>query len=530
MARMESSAVMSSLVEASAAISTAYNPVLVKEFPKRVLAESTEERFWRSFNVKSDVSAAFRGRLASIDFCPRSPHTVAVTGAGRVSLFHPRSHEKIKEWHGMDMVYCTRWRHDGNMLATSGEKPTIRLWTLGSMKVFRDLKADADGRTGHRRAVHTLGFLANKGQLVSGGDDCLIYVWDVSTQRAETRIDAHDDYVRAMTPHPHNASLFATGSHDKTVKLWDLRASNAKPYHCIELVDPCTHLAFHPTGGFIAAASGTDVTIWDITTTSSATDPTSTPTCLLSNHTKDITSLAFNNHGSRLLTGSVDRHVKVYETEAYTTVHSMSFPEPVFSVAVSQDNLCYAVGTSEGKLHLRARKPGNFEAAELKQAKQAADAEEAHQEVQLYTGLGNLSVERKKNWAMPNYKAKEADGEFVTVDAQHQKRLKRFDVAFRKFNYAKALDEVLAEKKTNLARHALFYTVVLELQARNGLRIALGGRDSQEVLKIFVYLRESMTASPTPPVPALNICSITPVIPSRGRELQPAVHHQNNTQ
>eukprot|EP01061_Rhynchopus_euleeides_P038575 TRINITY_DN66152_c0_g1_i1.p1 TRINITY_DN66152_c0_g1~~TRINITY_DN66152_c0_g1_i1.p1 ORF type:complete len:596 (+),score=224.93 TRINITY_DN66152_c0_g1_i1:238-2025(+) len=496
MATFSSTATTTVAVHNAEELSTGYTAVPVKRFPRRALAETSEEKYWRNFKKRTEIPADFKGRTSCIDFCPRAPHLCAVTGQGKVLLFNPKTHEKVKELNPSDTVYCTRWRPDGKLLVTSGEKTGIRLWNLGSMKMLRELHGDPMGLKGHKRAVHSVHFLSDKQKLVSGSDDATVGVWDVATQQLVNRISGHSDYVRATAVHPLNPNIIASGSHDKTVKVWDLRTPCTSAGSSYTLSDPVTSLQFHPAGAYIAAASATEVTLWD-TATSAASQ---TPVATLAGHTKDITSMCFNFYGSRLLTGSIDRHVKVYETEGYTAVHSMSFPEPVCSVGLSQDGLCLTVGGLAGKIYIRSRNPsqgggkaeeGDVE-AELAQnayAEEGAGAEDpALRELQLYSGFGDMTVERKRNWHVPTRSAPSHSKDFI-VESAHEKRLRRYDVAFKKFNYHKAVDEVLAEKKSNLNRHDLFLTVITELHRRNGLRIALSGRDSTTVLELLGYVK-----------------------------------------
>lgn len=55
----------------------------------------------------------------------------------------------------------------------------------------------------------------------------------------------------------------------------------------------------------------------------------------MSNHQKTVTCLAFDSTASRLLSGGLDQMVKVYDVNTYKVVHTMRYPAPVLSLAVS---------------------------------------------------------------------------------------------------------------------------------------------------------------------------------------------------
>jgi U3 small nucleolar RNA-associated protein 15 len=54
-----------------------------------------------------------------------------------------------------------------------------------------------------------------------------------------------------------------------------------------------------------------------------------------SNHQKTITSLALDSSQSRLLSGSLDHSVKIYDLATYKVAHSLKYAAPVLSLAMS---------------------------------------------------------------------------------------------------------------------------------------------------------------------------------------------------
>ena len=83
-----------------------------------------------------------------------------------------------------------------------------------------------------------------------------------------------------------------------------------------------------PGGGLIASAGGNQLKIWDVLSGGNLVQS-------LSNHTKTITSMTFNGSGSRILTGSLDSHVKVYNVEDFKVTHSIKYPAPILSIGLS---------------------------------------------------------------------------------------------------------------------------------------------------------------------------------------------------
>lgn len=55
----------------------------------------------------------------------------------------------------------------------------------------------------------------------------------------------------------------------------------------------------------------------------------------VSKHHKTITCLKLASNGRRIISGSLDRHVKIYDVGTYKDVHTLDYPNAVLSVGIS---------------------------------------------------------------------------------------------------------------------------------------------------------------------------------------------------
>jgi len=99
---------------------------------------------------------------------------------------------------------------------------------------------------------------------------------------------------------------------------------------------PLEQILMFPSGTVALSAAGPILRIWDIVAGGKCTRA-------LSNHQKTITALALNAKGDRLLTGSLDHMVKVYDISTYQVVHTMRYQAPVFSLAFSVSIPTYGI-------------------------------------------------------------------------------------------------------------------------------------------------------------------------------------------
>jgi len=186
----------------------------------------------------------------------------------------------------------------------------------------------------HKQPVHVAKFSTlDHTQVLSCSDDNTVKLWDVPSQSAIATFTSHTDYVRSgqiSTSSPH---LLLTGSYDGTVRLFDSRSGEAEMVFGRQRAGssstaPVEQVLMFPSGTVVLSSAGPILRVWDLVAGGK---------CMraMSNHQKTVTSLAFNSNASRLLTGSLDHMVKVYDVGTYKVVHTMRYPAPILSLATS---------------------------------------------------------------------------------------------------------------------------------------------------------------------------------------------------
>ena len=110
----------------------------------------------------------------------------------------------------------------------------------------------------------------SQGAFVAGGySDKTIKVWHFQEKSLWRVLKGHSEYLNAIAFHPHQPSLLASGSEDRTVRLWELEAAGG-------------------TGKQLLSLRG---------------------------HGQSVQVLAWNRVGDRLASGSLDRTVRIWRLE-----------------------------------------------------------------------------------------------------------------------------------------------------------------------------------------------------------------------
>jgi len=120
--------------------------------------------------------------------------------------------------------------------------------------------------------------------------------------------------------------VWVTGGYDHKIKLWDFRSHENSI--TMDHQAPVEAVLMFPSGSMVVSAGGNEIKIWDILGGGKLLHT-------LSNHQKTITCLSFDGTGQRLLSGSLDHQIKIYNTSDYEVVYSVKYPSPIVSLGVS---------------------------------------------------------------------------------------------------------------------------------------------------------------------------------------------------
>lgn len=334
------------------------------------------------------------------------------------------------------------------MLIIAGDEDAkVRVFDVNTKSVLRVLK-------GHSAPVHRTYFANDLHHVFSCSDDKTVKYWDLPTEKFILNFREHTDYVRAGACNPVSDDVILSGGYDGQIKMLDTRSKV-----CAIKMDhgaPVESLLFLPSGGIIVSAGGTDIKVWDAIAGGRQL-------VNISQHTKTVTCLKTTSDGRHLISGSLDRHVKFFNTTNYQCVHSFDYANSVLSVGIAKDDATLAVGTVDGSISVHRREEKS--------------------------SAGNFEMKREKKSRFQSYRF--AD-EFV--EKAKRADLEKHDRYLRKFEYSQALSSVLTRNCMNRTPET---TVALmqELMRRQGLEIAFANRTQDSIGRILTFFNKYLSDS-----------------------------------
>jgi WD40 repeat protein len=108
-----------------------------------------------------------------------------------------------------------------DLFATSGTDGAIRIWDLASHTRVMTLRTEIHRRTGHDGVALALAFNAEGSLLASGHVDGAVHLWDLASGEELPARLRHEGGVGALCFSPDGKKL-ASGGMDSTLKVWDV--------------------------------------------------------------------------------------------------------------------------------------------------------------------------------------------------------------------------------------------------------------------------------------------------------------------
>jgi serine/threonine protein kinase len=292
--------------------------------------------------VEETVLKGHKGAVHAVTFVAGSL-SLASTGAdGTLRLWDAAKGELIRTVEAGDNVTGALSVQE-RIAAVGHQDGMVSIWDLDRGQRQRTFKRND-------ALIWSVAFAGDTQRVLSAGHDWAVALWDQRRDAGPAHLfEGHDNAVQAVAfgsrPSSQGGSLLATGSADKTIRLWD-----AADFGQIRIYrghrDFVSALAFAPDGGHFASASfDKTVKLWS--TSESGSSRT------LRGHKGRVTAVAFSPDGQILASASEDGTVRLWDWKRSRVVRTLAgHTGGVRAVAFSADGKYAATAGEDGSIRL----------------------------------------------------------------------------------------------------------------------------------------------------------------------------------
>jgi WD40 repeat protein len=232
-------------------------------------------RLWKLSSESAVRNFAHGNSVNAVAFNPAGTQLATACSDGRLRLFDVAKGALVRQivahnTPNLTAIYCVAWSKDGKQVVTGSQDQSLKLWDATTGNLVKEFKAYKEKafEKGHQEAVLSVAFTPDGKQIVSGGMDKAIKVWNIADGSVARDLvnpafkpTAHPGWVYAVRFSKDGKHLYSVGGAPRLkgyLARWDL--AKGKLEWGKELAQGTLFaLALSPDGKYLALGSGGSV-------------------------------------------------------------------------------------------------------------------------------------------------------------------------------------------------------------------------------------------------------------------------------
>ena len=224
------------------------------------------------------------------------------------------------------------WKHPmmNEILVSVSDDQTMKSWNIEMWNLIKNIELSEE--------AHSICKIKNKSEIAILGKNSKISLLPLQLKQDFT-LSGHSEWVRSVCFSP-DGQFIASGSYDKTIKLWNLREQK-EAFTLLGHSGLVRSVCFSPDGKFVASGSlDQTIKLWNLQEQKEV--------FTLSGYSHSVESVCFSPDGKFVSSGSYDKTIKLWnlreQKEAFTflghlgLVRSVCFsPDGKFIASCSDD-------------------------------------------------------------------------------------------------------------------------------------------------------------------------------------------------
>ncbi len=252
-----------------------------------------------------------------------------------VQIWNVNSRKKIESFQSQSYnISLIDISQSGQFLATGSGEKIIKIWNIHTGLYLQSLE-------GHISEINAISFGSQNKILATASVDRSIKIWDITTGKSLKILQGSVDFIHSLI-YSHDGSKIIVGSKN-TIKFWDVNTQKCIS-NFFEHQDWFSRLVVSPNEQLIGCANignhESIIRIWDIKNfQENHLKQNHKPDRTLQGHSDSIWAIAFSPDSTKLVSGSSDRTIKIWDTQTGQCLKTLyEHTRPILSVAFSPNN------------------------------------------------------------------------------------------------------------------------------------------------------------------------------------------------
>jgi WD40 repeat protein len=250
---------------------------------------------------------------------------IAIGAGATIALFRPQGTTRpagpLHTLQASQPVSAVAYTTNGSNVMSGGWDQKLTLWDPAREDVIRRFE-------GHIGVVWCVAMLPNGTHALSAGDDATLKLWDLAVARPVREFKEHEKEVYSVAILPDGRSALSA-SLDGTLKLWDL--ASAQVIRRFAYGSPILSVAVTPDGKTAVSAAKDALQVWNIADGAKLHR--------FNGHAGEVNDVAVAPNGRHVLSGGDDATVRLWELSSGRELQKFAGTDghvgKVFAVAVS---------------------------------------------------------------------------------------------------------------------------------------------------------------------------------------------------
>ncbi|MGB3535658.1 MAG: caspase family protein [Microcoleaceae cyanobacterium] len=290
--------------------------------------------------ISSDILSEAKGVIQSVAISPNGIYIASGNQAGEITIRNQNTGKLTTLPTRPESINTLSFSSDNQYLVSGGEDKVVRVWNLTNSELENEFK-------GHGKTINTVIFSPDNQYIYSGSDDTYLRLWSLEEDPQFGNWWTHDHRVTSVSASENNHIVF--GSEDGKVFIWEKKKQEVTPLQT-NSNSPVNAVAISQNGELIVSGRQ-DGKLIVTGKQQSIQENTSTKW-----EDAAISSVAMTPDGRFIVSGSENGKVRLWTFENHqiklNKIIQKKDQSAIKSVAISESGNLIAFGNEQGNIKL----------------------------------------------------------------------------------------------------------------------------------------------------------------------------------